>query len=153
VFNTGIPVVDALPKENWVSFYLARTLGNLAVPESADTLLAVLEGSLPEAAKGRPDPLGPGNLFLHNGLTPCWRAAIAWALGNVGDPRAIDPLKTIVADLVNAPDTRHAAAVALGELGTPDIHEELFALAKDYPEISTRKALLRSCARMETESE
>jgi HEAT repeat protein len=144
VFNTGIPEVDALPLENWVSFYLARTLGNLADPRSVNTLLAALEGAPPEAASGRPDPLGPGVLFLHNGLTPCWRAATAWALGRIGDARAVPVLLDIVRDLDNATDTRHAAAVALGALADGATRETIRELATQYPERSTRLALMES---------
>ncbi len=144
VFETGIPVVDALPVENWVSFYLARALGNLANPESSDALIAILKDSPSEAASGRPDPLGPGVLFLHNGLTPCWRAAVAWALGKIGDPDAVPVLMGIVQDLENATDTRHAAAVALGQLADGDTRETLRTLAKEYPERSTRLALVAS---------
>jgi hypothetical protein len=144
VFNTGIPVVDALPVENWVSFFLARTLGNLANPQSVDTLITVLENAPPEAAKGRPDPLGPGVLFLHNGLTPCWRSAAAWALGKIGGPRAAPVLLKIVRDLENAPDTRHAAAVALGHCADPATLESIRELAANYPERSTALALMKS---------
>ncbi len=144
VFNTGIPQVQALPLENWVSFYLARTLGNLASPQSADSLIAALESAPSEAASGRPDPLGPGVLFLHNGLTPCWRAATAWALGRIGDPRAAPLLLRIVRDLDNATDTRHAAAVALGRLADAETLEALRELAVEYPERSTRMALIEA---------
>ncbi len=144
VFNTGIPVVLALPVENWVSFYLARTLGNLASPESADSLIAVLEAAPTEAASGRPDPLGPGVLFLHNGLTPCWRAAVVWALGRIGDPRCVPMLLEIVRDLENAPDTRHAAAVALGRLADAETLEAIRELAVQYPERSTQLALIEA---------
>jgi hypothetical protein len=142
VFNTGIPVVDALPVENWASFFLARTLGNLANPQSADALMAILESSPTEAATGRPDPLGPGVLFLHNGLTPCWRSAVAWALGKIGAPQAAPVLLKIVRDLDNAPDTRHAAAVALGRCADDAAREAIRQLATEYPERSTRMALL-----------
>ncbi len=144
VFNTGIPVVDALPVENWVSFYLARTLGNLADPQSAESLIAILERAPTEAATGRPDPLGPGVLFLHNGLTPCWRSAVAWALGKIGAPQAAPVLLKIVRDLDNAPDTRHAAAVALGQCADADTREAIRELAVDYPERSTALALMKA---------
>ncbi len=144
VFNTGIPVVDALPKENWVSFYLARTLGNLGNPASAEPLIAILKNAPPEAASGRPDPLGPGNLFLHNGLTPCWRAAVAWALGEIGDAQAAPVLLVIVGDLENATDTRHAAAVALGQITDAAGKERIREIADDYPERSVRLALLEA---------
>jgi len=144
VFDTGIPVVLDLPAKHWVCFYLVRALGNLADPESADTLMAVLRTEPTEAANGRPDPLGPGVLFLHNDLTPCWRAAVAWALGRIGDPRAVDVLLEVVADMNNATDTRHAAAQALGRIGDAASVDRIRALAQTYPEVSTRYALLEA---------
>ena len=143
VFDTGIPVVTKLPARHWVSFFLARALGNLADPRSVATLVKVLEDSAPEAASGRPDPLGPGVLFLHNDLTPCWRAEVAWALGRIGDARAQAVLLKTIANLQNAPDTRYAAAIAAGQLADAAGLAELHRLAQDYPEISVRQALLK----------
>jgi len=145
VFDRGIPVVEKLPAKHWVCFFLARQLGNLADTNSVDSLLAALEQSPPEAATGHPDPLGPGVMFLHNDLTPCWRAASAWALGRIGDRRAVPVLLKTVANLQNAPDTRHAAAEALGLLIDAGTVGQVCKLAADYPEVSTRRALLRAC--------
>ncbi len=111
-----------------------------------EVLLESLENEPAEAATGHPDPLGPGVLFLHNDLTPCWRAAVAWALGRLGDRRAVPVLLDVIADLDNATDTRHAAAAALGEIGDPGSREAVRKLAEDYPEVATRKALLRVVA-------
>ncbi|NQT37829.1 MAG: HEAT repeat domain-containing protein [Planctomycetes bacterium] len=149
VFDTGIPVVLKLPVKHWVSFFLARSLGNLADRRSpnkqtTDTLIAVLELEATEAATGYPDPLGPGVLFLHNDLTPCWRAAAAWALGQIGDRRAVPALLKVVGDLKNAPDTRHAAAESLGRIADPASLDRIRRLAADYPEESTRRALLKA---------
>ncbi|MFH1920637.1 MAG: HEAT repeat domain-containing protein [Planctomycetota bacterium] len=141
VFDTGIPVVLELPAKHWVCFFLSRSLGNLGDPQSAGPLVAALEQEPTEAATGRPDPLGPGVLFLHNDLTPCWRAAVAWALGQIGDRRAVPVLLGIVGNLENAPDTRHAAAEALGRIADPACVEPLESLAASYPEVSTRRAL------------
>jgi HEAT repeat protein len=137
-----------LPAKNWFCFFLARTLGYMADPRSVDALIAALDTSPSEAAGGRPLPTGPGVLFLHNDLTPCWRAAVAWALGRLGDHRAILVLLKIVGDLDNAPDTRHSAAVAAGCLATVADTASLRAVADGYPEVSTRKALLAACARL-----
>ncbi len=143
VYDTGIPVVDQLPVRHWVSFFLARTLGYLEDARSAGMLVRLLDESAPEAAAGRPDPLGPGVLFLHNDLTPCWRAEVAWALGRIGDARAQPVLLKTIANLENATDTRYAAAVAAHQLADPAGRDALHRLAKDYPEISVRSALLR----------
>ncbi|MFV2070702.1 MAG: HEAT repeat domain-containing protein [Pirellulales bacterium] len=142
VFDEGIPIVKTLPIKNWVCFYLARTLGILADPQSTDPLIAILEQEPAEAATGRPDPLGPGVMFLHNDLTPCWRAAVAWALGRIGDRRAVPVLLHVVGELDNATDTRHAAAMALGRIADPASLEAIRRLAESYPEISTRRVLL-----------
>jgi HEAT repeat protein len=86
-------------------------------------------------------------LFLHNDLTPCWRAAVAWALGRIGDRRAVPVLMAVVANLDNAPDTRHTAAEALGRLADPADADALHALADGYPEESTRRALVQALTR------
>ena len=146
VFDTGIPVVDALPVKHWVCFYLARTLGNLADVQSVPTLISVLKSDSAEAASGHPDPLGPGVHFLHNDLTPCWRAAAAWALGRIGDRRAVPALLEVISNMSNATDTRHAAAEALCHIGTLDQEnvKKLRRYAREYPETSTRRALQRA---------
>jgi len=147
VFDTGIPVVTKLPARHWVCFYLARSLGNMGDTRSVETLVKVLEDSATEAASGRPDPLGPGVLFLHNDLTPCWRAEVAWTLGRLGDSRAQPVLLKMIADLQNATDTRYAAAVAAGRLANAAGLVELRRLAEDYPEISVRRAMLSPAPR------
>ncbi len=148
VFDKGIPVVLELPLKHWVCFYLARALGNLADPDSAEGLIAALGDSPAEAASGRPDPLGPGVLFLHNDLTPCWRAAVAWALGQIGDRRAVPVLVEVVGNLENAPDTRYTAAESLARIADPASLPAIEQLAADYPEVSTRQALIRAAERL-----
>lgn len=136
---------DVIPVKNWASFFLARTLGNLADSGSVGSLVAALDPALAEASSGYPDPLSPGCLFLHNELTPCWRAAAAWALGSIGDTRAVAALLQTVGNLKNAPDTRHTAAVALQAIHDPASVRPMREMAADYPDVSTRRALLRAC--------
>ena len=143
VFDQGIPVVQQLPVKNWVCFFLARSLGNLGDERSIASLIAALESSA-ESAGGHPDPCGPGVLFLHNELTPCWRAAAAWALGQIGDRRAAPALLAVVGNLQNAVDTRHSAAESLGRIGEAGSLSAIRKLAASYPEVSTRRALLKA---------
>lgn len=142
VFNEGIPIVKRLPAKHWVCFYLARAMGALGDPRSAESLMAALRHPA-EADAGRPDPLGPGVLFLHNDLTPCWRAAAASALGKIGHRDAVPLLITTIKNLDNATDTRHAAAEALRTLAAPQDLPAIGELAAQCPEWSVRKALLR----------
>jgi HEAT repeat protein len=111
-----------------------------------NTLLASLSHDLNEARHGRPDPSEPNIHFLQLEYTPCWRAAAAWAVGQIGDRRAVGTLLEVVANLDNATDTRHAAAEALGYIADPASFEAIRNLAANYPEVSTRRALLRACA-------
>lgn len=143
VFDTGIPVVRELPTRNWVCFYLARSMGALGNRSSNAVLIAALE-SPGEFADGSPDPLGPGIAFLHNELTPCWRAAAAWALGRIGDPLSTPVLLRAAADLNNATDTRCAAATALGLTADLPACDEILKLAENSAETSTGLALLES---------
>ncbi len=133
-----------LPHRHWVLLFLGRTLGNLETPASIDTLLASLVPELNEARHGRPNPAEPNVHLLQMEATPCWRAAAAWALGRIGERRAVPVLLDVVMNLDNAVDTRYAAAEALGFIADPASFPAIQELATDYPEISTRRALLEA---------
>jgi len=134
-----------LPQRHWVLLFLGRTLGNLGDPSSMETLLASLAPELNEARHGRPDPAEPNIHLLQMEATPCWRAAAAWALGHIGDRRAVPALLAVVSNLDNAVDTRYAAAEALGRIADPGSIPAIAQLAAEYPEMSTRRALLEAC--------
>jgi len=131
-------------KRSWTCFMLARALGKLRDRGSVGPLIASLTEDPTEASFGRPDP---PNVFLHNAMTPCYRAAAADALGRIGDRRAAGALLAAVRDFDNAMDVRHAAAGALAMLADPARLEEMRKLAGDYPEVTTRRVLLRACER------
>lgn len=116
---------------------------------SLPILIAALDEHPAEAAAGRPDPLGPGVLFLHDDLTPCWRAASAWALGQIADPAATPTLLRILENLENATDTRHAAAVAIALTAQPADLPALRRLAEEIPEVSVRHAVITACTAIE----
>ncbi len=130
-----------IPQRHWVLFFLGRTLGNIGEPASLETLVASLSPALNEARYGHPDPSEPNIHVLQLEYTPCWRAAAAWALGHIGDRRAVPALLDVVADMRNAVDTRHAAAEALRSIADPGSLPALRRLAAEYPEVSTRLAL------------
>ena len=134
----------ALPTRHWVLFFLGRALGNLQDPDSVDMLLASLAPELHEARHGRPAPDNPNIHLLQMEATPCWRAAAAWALGHIGERRAVPVLLDTVANLDNAVDTRYAAAEALVRLADADDRTAIRALAEDYPEVSVRRKLLEA---------
>lgn len=139
-FSGEHPVIKNLPVRHWNCFYLARALANLKDPQVVPALLAGL-ATPAEFTYGFPNPIDADVLFLHNDMTPCWRAAAAYALGEIGDKRAIPALLKTVADPMNAVDTRHAAATALGHLGD---HSHVSALSKQLDrceETSMRQAL------------
>jgi HEAT repeat protein len=130
------------PVRHWTLFYLARTLGNLRNRASVETLGSALSAKLNEARHGRPDPSQPEIHLLQLEYTPCWRAAAAWALGEIGDRRARPALVAAVTNLDNAVDVRHSAARALGKMAVRTDAAELARMAGNCPEISVRKALL-----------
>jgi HEAT repeat protein len=138
-----------MPQRNWVLFFLGRTLGNIGHPLTVETLLASLAPELNEARHGRPNPAHPNVHLLQIEPTPCWRAASAWALGRIGDSSATETLLEVVANMDNAVDTRHAAAGALAGTMRREHVAAIAKLAEDYPEVSTRKALLESLAEFE----
>ena len=151
VFHTGIPIVNKLPDKHWVCFYLARTLGNIGESTSAPTLMKALAEMPTEAVNGRPDPLGPGVLFLENDLTPCWRAASAWALGETGNAGCVPSLLEVVSNMDNSLDTRFSATNALHNLAHLRDVTGLQNLANDCPTVSVRRELQRVIHRLESE--
>ncbi len=133
-----------LPRRHWVLFYLGRALGNLRDPASVDLLLASLSPELNEARHGRPGTDNPNVHLLQMEATPCWRAAAAWALGRIGDSRAVPVLLKTLANLDNAVDTRYAAAEALVRIADPGSIPAIQEIAKGYPEVSVRRKLLEA---------
>jgi HEAT repeat protein len=133
-------------ERSWTCFYLARALGKLRDKSVAPSLLAALNDDPTEASFGYEKP---PNVFIHKAMTPFYRAAAAYALGEIGDAQAVPTLLKVVENFDNAMDVRHAAARALEMIGVKADSEDckrLKAAAAEYPEIATRRALLRACA-------
>jgi HEAT repeat protein len=131
-----------VPDRPFVLFYMARLLGKLADPASSDCLISALEEDPNEAAFGRPAPDTLWVGMLQEDNTPCYRAAAARALGNIGEKRAAEPLLKVVSNLDNAVDTRYAAAVALKKIKEKTLLARIRTIAPGYPDVSVRNVLL-----------
>jgi HEAT repeat protein len=127
---------------NWILFYLARSLGKLQDGGSFDLLVSALVNDPAEGSFGRVDP---PHVYLFHAVSPYYRAAAAHALGEIGDPRGAPVLLMILSNFDNAMDVRHAAAQALLQLKDLKTYPDLERLARDYPEIATRRLLLAAC--------
>jgi len=132
-------------ERSWACFFMARALGKMRERSSADSLVAALDQDATEGSFGYEDP---PNVFIWKAMTPFYRAAAAYALGELGDPKAVPTLLEAVANFDNAMDTRHAAARALGRIADRDSLPELRKLAADYPDFATRRVLLDACERL-----
>jgi len=131
-----------VPDRPWVLFYMARLLGKLADPASSDCLISALEKDPNEAAFGRPAPDTVWVGMLQEDNTPCYRAAAAYALGQIGKRSAADVLMKILGNMDNALDVRHASAMALRRIADDSKAQAIARLAADYPDVSVKQVLL-----------
>jgi hypothetical protein len=126
---------------NWCCFYLIRTLGRIGDHASGEILLDVLANEPTETAVGLNTP--PTHI-VYKGWRPFFRPAAAWGLGRLKQKKALGTLLEAVANLDNAPSVRRQAAIALGRIGDQSTRQKLINLAKDYPEVMTRRCILES---------
>ena len=141
-FSGEHPVIKNLPSRHWNCFYLARALANLKDTDAVPLLVHAL-ASPGEFTYGTPNPIDAAVHFMHNDMTPCWRASAAYALGEIKDRRATKALVAVLKDPDNALDTRHAAAKALGHFAAadPDLTSLLANQREKTVEVSLRQAL------------
>ena len=137
-------------ERSWTCFFLARALGRLRDAASVQVLCAALDDDPTEHEIGIPDP---PDVFLHAAMTPLYRAAVADALGRIGDPAAYPTLLRAVTDYTNAMDVRQAAAGALAGAATAAALPELDKIADEYPEVVTQRTLWDSCVRIRDRSQ
>jgi HEAT repeat protein len=128
-------------ERSWTLFFLARALGRLGNAEVVPSLMAALSEDPREAELGYVDP---PNVFIYSSMFPFYRASAAYALGAIGDPRGIPVLLDTVGDFANAMDVRRSAAQGLGLAARRGDEPKLRQVAEDYPEIITRRTLLRA---------
>lgn len=130
---------------SWALFMLTRALGRLGDAKSVDLFIDILEKDPTETGLGLNPP--PTHL-TYKGWRPFHRPAAAWALGELKAKSAVPALLKAVKDLDNASCTREQAAVALGKIGDKSVLPELKAIAEEYPEVMTRRAILESAAKL-----
>jgi len=128
---------------SWACFMLTRVLGRLGDAGSIGLFIEILEKDPTETALGLNPP--PAHI-IYKAWRPFHRPAAAWSLGELKAREAIPALLKVVQDLGNASSTREQAAVALGKIGDRGTLAKLKAIAEEYPELMTRRALLRSAA-------
>jgi len=86
----------------------------------------------------------PPQHLVYKGWRPFYRPAAAWSLGELKAKPAVPVLMAGLQDLDNAPSTREQAARALGKIGDRESLAKLKVIGEDYPEITTRRAILES---------
>jgi HEAT repeat protein len=126
---------------SWCCFMLTRALGRVGHSASAALFIDMLVHDPTETALGLNLP--PQHL-VYKGWRPFCRPAAAWSLGELKAKSAVPVLMAVLQDLDNAPSTREQVAIALGKIGDRESRERLKAIGADYPEITTRRAILRS---------
>jgi len=125
----------------WCCFMLARCLGRLGDAGSIDLFVEMLEKDPTEASLGLNPP--PTHI-VYKAWRPFHRPAAAWSLGELRSAKAVPILMHVLTDLDNAPATREQAAVALGKIRDKSGLDELTKIAEEYPDVMTRRAILRS---------
>jgi len=130
---------------SWVCFMLTRVLGRLGDTGSIDLFVEMLEKDPTEASLGLNPP--PTHI-IYKAWRPFYRPAAAWSLGELKAKRAVPALLKTVQNLENASSTREQAAIALGKVADPSVVPELKQMAEDHPELTTRRALLESSAKL-----
>ncbi|MHC4250418.1 MAG: HEAT repeat domain-containing protein, partial [Planctomycetota bacterium] len=130
---------------SWVCFMLTRALGRLGDAGSVELFIEMLEKDPTETALGLNPP--PTHI-IYKAWRPFYRPAAAWSLGELEAREAVPALLKAVRDLDNASSTREQAAAALGKIGDRRTLAKLREIAEDYPEVMTRRALLRSVAKL-----
>jgi HEAT repeat protein len=115
-----VPVVQVLEDGNmWGQVAAAKALGAIGDAKAVEPLIQNLEDGRAAARRARKalaaigEPAGESAL---QALGSMWgREAVAEALGQIGDPRAVEPLIRMLDNLWG----RKAAAKALGKIGDP----------------------------------
>ncbi|MBW8015882.1 MAG: hypothetical protein FVQ82_06820 [Planctomycetes bacterium] len=132
-------------KRNWCCFYLIRALGKIEDKASADLLLDILQNEPTETSLGLNTP--PTHI-IYKGWRPFFRPAAAWSLGMLKQKKALPALFAALENFDNAPSVRQQAAIAIGRIGDKASINRLAKIAKDYPEVITRRSIMESIKKL-----
>ncbi len=131
---------------SWVCFFLLRTLGHLGEESTIPLVRRVLVESPKEAELGLNTP--PVH-WPYKAMKPFFRAAAAYALGELGARETRADLLDTLSDLDNAPAVRREAAIALGKVADRKTLSKMKQIAANYPEWTTRRHLFDACRTLE----
>jgi HEAT repeat protein len=132
-----------------VAMFAVQILSRIKDPGSAQALLPLLEHSDSNIAQAAIEALGalkareavPMLIRLLDADLWLQFAAVA-ALGEIGDPRAVQPLlQAIPNDMLSEP-----AVEALGRIASPEALPRLLAILADHDRLPLRDGILRACA-------
>lgn len=123
--------------EGWVRLYAAKAIGWLGDRRAVEPLARLLARSKTEAEFGYARQFKDEEF---NDPCPRWREAVVRALGKLKADSHVPLLVQILNDPRNVLEVRHAAAQALGEIGSPEALDALRAAALEHSFLSVRHA-------------
>jgi HEAT repeat protein len=132
-----------------VAMFAVQILSRIKDPGSGQALMPLIEHADPNIAQAAIEALGalkareavPGLIRLLDADLWVQFAAVA-ALGEIGDPRAVQPLlDAIPNEMLSEP-----AVDALGRIGSPEALPRLLAILADHDRLPLRDGVLRACA-------
>jgi HEAT repeat protein len=137
--STDIPRLIALLEHpsGWISINATKALMFLDAKEAIAPIAALLEAIPQEATWGFSGVLEHAE---YDDPTPRRQEAFIRAIGRLGANEHQDLLIRIMEDPLRVVDIRHAAALALDELGTPATIEALRLAEQEHPFYSVRLA-------------
>ena len=124
-------------RDGWVRLYAAKAIGWLGDRRAIEPLAWVLAHSKTEADFGYARQFKEEEF---NDPCPRWREAVVRALGKLKAHSQVPLLAQILNDPRNVLEVRHAAAQALGEIGSPEALEALRVAALEHSFLSVRHA-------------
>jgi len=132
-----------------VAMFAVQILSRIKDPGSAQALLPLLEHSDSNIAQAAIEALGalkareavPGLIRLLDADLWLQFAAVA-ALGEIGDPRAVQPLLDAIPNEMLA----EPAVDAIGRIAVPDALPRLLSVLADHDRLPLRDGVLKACA-------